>query len=383
MMEDTSLDSLIDTWMEYVLEIYPSLTTEQKESMIAGKTPLLKVISEALSSQSIEKKPERFVYSVEGDPLNFISPGFSIISMPGNSVHYISEDLNPQDIFYIYQHGPYEAKIYPPTGMKFSDGYKYKTLKKGMFIWFEYDGGVTLTVKSIFGEKKQLKPVAHSYFLELPTYTYDNGEDGIGATITGNSLGHPVYVTGQWAEEGDIVLVWTEGAYNGLYIVTNPGDDTENYYQLTRHPDMDEPDDIPGTIIFIQSSGSTMRDTIWTVADNSSWIIGTDEIDIRILNDSRFIQRFVHSYDDPLTIPSYNYPVDLFVYDGNADGTITLPLSDNGKGRFFAFKNMSSANLTISSQGTDSLDSSTTIVLSPYEYAKVADVKNGVWGRIG
>jgi hypothetical protein len=116
----------------------------------------------------------------------------------------------------------------------------------------------------------------------LPAYSYNNGVDGLGATITGNVNGVLIIDTVTLAG-GERVLVKDETLtnlpYNGIYDVTVPGD-AGNVYVLTRALDDDTADQMYGAYTFIES-GATNGTTSWTCTATSSnpIIIGTSPID--------------------------------------------------------------------------------------------------------
>jgi hypothetical protein len=69
--------------------------------------------------------------------------------------------------------------------------------------------------------------------------TYDNGVDGVGATLTGPSVG-VLSIDGEFPTYLDRILVWkqVDAIENGVYDLTTVGD-TTTIYQLTRSADAD------------------------------------------------------------------------------------------------------------------------------------------------
>jgi hypothetical protein len=102
-------------------------------------------------------------------------------------------------------------------------------------------------------------------YAALPSYTYNNGTAGVGATITANANGALV-VDGQTISTvGTRVLVKNETAgnapYNGIYTLTTAGD-VSTAFVLTRSLDMNVPAEFDGAFTFI-STGTQNADTGW------------------------------------------------------------------------------------------------------------------------
>jgi hypothetical protein len=105
----------------------------------------------------------------------------------------------------------------------------------------------------------------------LPPYTYNNGNVGVGATITATAPGVlNIDGTGNIIATNDRVLIKDEVAgnapYNGVYVATNIGNITAPFI-LTRSTDMDLNTEFPAAFIFVidgnvnQSSGWTCTNT--------------------------------------------------------------------------------------------------------------------------
>jgi hypothetical protein len=113
--------------------------------------------------------------------------------------------------------------------------------------------------------------------------TYSNGTAGVGATITHNSNGAwPETVAGAtgWAiGKGILLKNQTNKAENGRYYVSNMGS-ASTPWVLTRCGYCDEANEIPGAYIFVQ--GGTLAGTGWvqTVADPTTFTVGTDDINV-------------------------------------------------------------------------------------------------------
>jgi hypothetical protein len=102
-------------------------------------------------------------------------------------------------------------------------------------------------------------------YAALPSYTYNNGTAGVGATITANAFGALV-VDGQTISTvGTRVLVKNETAgnapYNGIYTLTTAGD-VSTAFVLTRSLDMNVAIEFDGAFTFV-SVGTQNADTGW------------------------------------------------------------------------------------------------------------------------
>jgi len=115
----------------------------------------------------------------------------------------------------------------------------------------------------------------------LPAYTYDNGTDGVGATLTADTNGVLSNIDNHGFSVGDRILVKDEvGAnkpYNGVYTVTNLGTVSAPWV-LTRAEDVDEVTDFKGAFIFV-ADGTVNKNTGWafSIAYESYSTVGTDD----------------------------------------------------------------------------------------------------------
>lgn len=109
--------------------------------------------------------------------------------------------------------------------------------------------------------------------------TYDNGNDGVGATLVQNGLASAIELDGIKPPQGSIVLIknQTNKAENGLYTVTDPGDNI-SFWELTRIASYDQPSEVkPATFAFV-TEGDTQADTAWMEISTVT-TIGTDPIE--------------------------------------------------------------------------------------------------------
>jgi hypothetical protein len=113
--------------------------------------------------------------------------------------------------------------------------------------------------------------------------TYSNGTAGVGATLTHNTNG--VFPSGAggasgWAVgKGILVKNQTNKAENGRYYVSDMGSPSTPYV-LTRCGYCDEASEIPGAYIFVQAGTSAGTGWVQVVADPTTFVVGTDNIDV-------------------------------------------------------------------------------------------------------
>lgn len=110
----------------------------------------------------------------------------------------------------------------------------------------------------------------------LPANTYNNGTAGVGATLTGNSVG-ALTIDGVAVSVGDRILVQNEAtaANDGIYTVTQNGAGV--VYILTRATDYNSAADMgQGTAVFVQQ-GTANQNLGFVQVDNVS-TVGTDSL---------------------------------------------------------------------------------------------------------
>lgn len=112
----------------------------------------------------------------------------------------------------------------------------------------------------------------------LPTNVYNNGASGVGATLTGISLG-VLTVDGQaLTTAGTRLLVKDEAAQAniGIYTLTTPGSVIAAYV-LTRATDLNQSSEFVGAFTFIEA-GSINTDTGWICGNTTAPTVGTTAI---------------------------------------------------------------------------------------------------------
>lgn len=110
----------------------------------------------------------------------------------------------------------------------------------------------------------------------LPANSYSNGSSGVGATITGLSIG-TLTIDGATANTNDRVLINNEilSSHNGIYTVTQ--NSALVVFILTRATDYDQPSEMAnGTALFIDSG--TVNSNAGFVNTSSIMVVGTDPI---------------------------------------------------------------------------------------------------------
>jgi hypothetical protein len=115
---------------------------------------------------------------------------------------------------------------------------------------------------------------------------YDNGVDGVGATLTADTDRAFTTLDGVtgWSittpPMGILVKNQTNKAHNGRYNLTTLGSSSAPWV-LTKCGLCDEADEIPGAYVFVQN-GTVNKGTGWiqVVADPDTFEVGTDNVDV-------------------------------------------------------------------------------------------------------
>jgi len=114
----------------------------------------------------------------------------------------------------------------------------------------------------------------------LPSYSYNNGTSGVGATLTGAAVGL-LSIDGVAVTAGSRILVKNETAsnqpYNGIYVVTAAGSGSSTYV-LTRSTDFNQTTNISSGDALFVAGGSTQSDTAWVQTTSSVVTVGTTNI---------------------------------------------------------------------------------------------------------
>jgi hypothetical protein len=124
--------------------------------------------------------------------------------------------------------------------------------------------------------------VGYASTAALPTYTYNNGTAGVGATITATANGALSLDSSSPAVTTRVLIKNEAGAnapYNGIYTVTTAGSAGVPFV-LTRSTDMDSgtgAGEFPGAFTFVEA-GATLADTGWVCTTNNPVVVGTTDI---------------------------------------------------------------------------------------------------------
>jgi hypothetical protein len=117
------------------------------------------------------------------------------------------------------------------------------------------------------------------------TATYDNGTDGVGATLTNSGTQEALEIDGVAMTVADRVLVWqqTSGVQNGVYVVTTVGDGSTNWV-LTRSSDANtssegDPNSLGGGDYFFVNSGATLGFFSFVCVNDGVITFGTTSIE--------------------------------------------------------------------------------------------------------
>jgi len=110
--------------------------------------------------------------------------------------------------------------------------------------------------------------------------TYDNGTNGIGATLTADSNGSFPAIDGSQLQLGENILVKDQNTLyeNGSYVLTQVGD-TNNPWVLTRCSFCDEASEITGAFEFV-TEGTQYGNTGWVATVPTDFEIGSTEATI-------------------------------------------------------------------------------------------------------
>jgi hypothetical protein len=141
------------------------------------------------------------------------------------------------------------------------------------------DAATKLYVDTV-AEGLTVKPAVRVATTANITATYNNGTNGVGATLTiAATATLTIDGVNSWTV-GDGILVknQTSAFQNGRYYVSTVGN-ISTAWVLTRCPKCDEPTEIPSMYVFVQE-GTTYASTGWvaTVEDFADFDVGVDDI---------------------------------------------------------------------------------------------------------
>ncbi len=144
---------------------------------------------------------------------------------------------------------------------------------------FSVNGTCLQTIVSSASAYKQA--VTYTSTSTLPSYTYSNGVNGVGATITSIGL-QAFYIDGNTPSVNARVLIKNETGgnqpYNGIYNVTTVGISGVAAFVLTRATDYNSSADVfPGVSNFT-NSGTVNANTCWVLTNTTAVTIGTTNL---------------------------------------------------------------------------------------------------------
>jgi hypothetical protein len=181
--------------------------------------------------------------------------------------------------------------------------------------------------------------------------TYSNGTAGVGATLTSTSNG--AFPGSGWElYSGILVKNQTNKAQNGRYYVSTLGDSSTPWV-LTRCGYCDEANEIPGAYIFVQSGLTAGTGWVQVVADPSTFVVGTDDIDVY-----QFSGSGTYTAGNGLALTDNQFSADLTVLAEKNNPTFTGTVSGITKSMvgLGAVDNTSDAEKPVSTSTQAALD---------------------------
>lgn len=132
------------------------------------------------------------------------------------------------------------------------------------------------------------------FYSDLPAFTYDNGTDGVGATITANANGALEAVGGDTPSTGErVVVLSSDGdAEAGIYDVTEAGDGSTPFV-LTRSTDCDTSEKIVQGATVAIKNGDRFGQCFASVYSSSNPEVGIDGISIRAARTDSMLESVV------------------------------------------------------------------------------------------
>jgi hypothetical protein len=215
-------------------------------------------------------------------------------------------------------------------------------------------------------------------YVALPAYTYNNGTDGVGATITASANG-ALTLDGVQPTVGARVLIKNETAgnapVNGVYVVTT--NNAGAPFVLTRAIDMNVGTEFPGAFVFIET-GTVQADTGWVCTSDSPITVGTTAIVF-----TQFSGAGEYTAGTGLTLTGTQFSVSNTAVTAGAygNGDYNATFTVNQQGQLTAAANVAitanAANLTGTTLSSTVLNSSLTSVGTLTALAVTGNVSAG------
>ena len=177
-------------------------------------------------------------------------------------------------------------------------------------------------------------PVRVEHPGNLPA-TYDNGTNGVGATLTNNSTQAALVIDGVTMALNDRVLIYeqTNAAHNGIYTVTNVGSSSTNWV-LTRATDADsygasDEDALGEGDAFFVKEGTTGAGELYVMNTSGTITFGTTNITFTVIAETA-----VYSAGTGLTLTGTTFAAaqDISTTASPTFAGVTAPLTGNVTG---------------------------------------------------
>jgi hypothetical protein len=191
-------------------------------------------------------------------------------------------------------------------------------------------------------------------------YTYDNGLDGYGATLTKTTNGAFPAQDGITLVVGERILLKNQAtaAHNGLYVLLQLGDGS-NPWILLRAPDASTAESMPPSVEVAVQEGTINADSVWNLTTNGPLVIGTTGL--------TFTKAYQIGVDlditSVVTITNASSPYSASwgqtILCDTSGGSITvdLPTASGNSGRKIEVKKKDAANtVTVDGAGSETID---------------------------
>lgn len=137
---------------------------------------------------------------------------------------------------------------------------------------------VTIAINNAISAEASKPSCNYATVAALPAVIYNNGSSGVGATLTGVSVG-ALSVDGNSPTVGQRILVKNQVStfQNGLFLVTATGSGIA-VFVLTRTTDFDQPSEITAGDSTLVTGGATLALTTWQMITAGTITVGTSAI---------------------------------------------------------------------------------------------------------
>ena len=188
--------------------------------------------------------------------------------------------------------------------------------------------------------------------------TYDNGTDGVGATLTNAGTQAALVIDGITLVVDDRVLIYeqADATENGVYVVTNIGSDSTNWI-LTRSDDtntygVDSPNSLSEGSTFFVQQGNTGAGETYTCNTVGTIIFGTTEITFAQISSAQ-----IYSAGTGLNLANLTFSIaNTTVVTGLYGDSATVPVIEvNPQGQLTSASNsaINVSNITVGTLSND------------------------------